>query len=448
MNITINNKFKEEKFYTLHVIFVEFLGLNVHIKINNDTENTYVTLENGNELILKDSFFQYHTNESYLSTDNLPKEVKQFEIKFNNETHKGVVLYGKPEIIIKPTKIECGIDIIASVFFMLSRWEEYVVKGKDKHNRFSAKSSIAYTFGFLNRPIVNEYVELLWNSLIYLGTIQKRKERKFQIIPTHDVDLPLMWWNFKDFVKTIAGDLIKRNDINGAFWSIKNYSKKLMGGKDPFDTFDYLMTLSERNNLKSHFFFMSGGTSNKDNFYKINHPIINDLINEINDRGHKIGFHPSYNAYNDTDQFAKELKKLNRYTPQSIKTGRNHFLRFEVPTTWQVWEHNNMEWDSSMSYADHEGFRCGTCYTFPVFDIINRKKMNLLEKPLIVMDGSLVTYQNLTYEEGYNKINNLVQEVKKYKGEFVFLWHNSAFNTNTWKPFQQIYERILNENRE
>jgi len=62
------------------------------------------------------------------------------------------------------------------------------------------------------------------------------------------------------------------------------------------------------------------------------------------------------------------------------------------------------------------------------------------------MDGSLVTYQNISVEEAYNKVNILLLEVKKYNGEFVFLWHNSAFNTKTWKPFQIIYEKILNEN--
>jgi len=34
-------------------------------------------------------------------------------------------------------------------------------------------------------------------------------------------------------------------------------------------------------------------------------------------------------------------------------------------------------------------------------------------------------------------------ETKKNTGEFVFLWHNSIFNTVQWKKYQDIYKRVL-----
>jgi len=82
------------------------------------------------------------------------------------------------------------------------------------------------------------------------------------------------------------------------------------------------------------------------------------------------------------------------------------------------------------------GFRCGVCYEYSVFDILNRKRLNLKEKPLIVMEGSFVTYQpNTTPKEMENKIKNLISEVKKYNGEFVYLWHNSSFY-GSWDRFR------------
>ena len=444
ITIKISNKFKEEKEYILNIIFSEFLGL--HYKIifvpNNDYE---IVLTNGNILKVRDDFFnKFRINESYLNSENIPKEISFLQKKLFCQSIP--VLFGRNEMKITVNKIILYADIFSSSFFMLTRWEEYVIKERDRHGRFSAKSSLAFKFGFLNRPIVNEYVELLWNSLVHLGIQHKRKERKFEIIPTHDVDLPKLWWGVNDVVKSIAGDVFKRKDLKSVFWTVKNYFKTILGEKDPFDTFEYLMNLSEKNNLTSHFFLMSGGTSSNDNYYKITNPDIKSLMIKIKDRGHVIGFHPSYNAYNQDSQFRKELIKLNENSPLNVNCGREHFLRFEVPTTWQIWEDNGMKWDSSMSYADHEGFRCGVCYSYPVFNILERKQLNLHERPLIVMDGSLVTYQNITAEEGYNKVNGLLQEVKKYNGEFVFLWHNSAFNTRSWKPFQIIYEKILNEN--
>lgn len=127
-----------------------------------------------------------------------------------------------------------------------------------------------------------------------------------------------------------------------------------------------------------------------------------------------------------------------------INFGRQHFLRFEVPTTWQVWEDNNMKWDSTLSYADREGFRCGVCYDFPVFNIFTRKKLKLYEKPLIVMDGSFKTYQKTISKQ--DMIDNLVilqNKVRKYNGTFVFLWHNSSFNTATLKKYEGVYKHII-----
>jgi hypothetical protein len=103
-----------------------------------------------------------------------------------------------------------------------------------------------------------------------------------------------------------------------------------------------------------------------------------------------------------------------------------------------------MDWDSTLSYADKEGFRCGVCYEYSVFNILTRKRMKLKEKPLIVMEGSFVTYQpNITPDKMEEKILSLVDKVKKYRGEFVFLWHNSSFNTKDWTSYQDLYPNIL-----
>jgi len=388
IEIFINSKFEAEKKYILNCFFNEFLGLSCIVTIRNNVLGYKIVLSNKNCVVVSDSFFEKVDEKYFESCHKIPEAVSYLKSPFR-EDEEIPVLYGDSNFEISINKISIGADIFSSAFFMLTRWEENSQIEKDKHNRFPFYASVASKFGFLDRPIVNEYVELLWSSLLHLGISQKRIARNFEIIPTHDVDLPRMWWNLKDFVKSLSGDLFKRRSVRNVIWSIKQYYNKIITGKDPFDTFDYLMTISENNNLKSHFFFMSGGTSKKDNYYRIDHPVINQLMDDINKRGHCIGFHPSYNAYNDASQFANELKLLQSISPQPIK---------------------------------------------------------LIERPLIVMDGSLFSYQDLSPEEGYNKINYLVQKVKEYNGEFVILWHNSAFNTPTWKNYQLIYERILNEN--
>ena len=44
---------------------------------------------------------------------------------------------------------------------MLSRYEELIIKERDIHNRFPAYLSIAKQNGFLDRPLIDEYIIVL-----------------------------------------------------------------------------------------------------------------------------------------------------------------------------------------------------------------------------------------------------------------------------------------------
>jgi hypothetical protein len=37
-----------------------------------------------------------------------------------------------------------------------------------------------------------------------------------------------------------------------------------------------------------------------------------------------------------------------------------------------------IDYGSTLSYADHAGFRCGVCYEYPAFDIKKRKQLKLI----------------------------------------------------------------------
>ena len=407
-----NNNLNERK-YIIDIIFNEFLGLEYHLEIGS--KDYEIELGNKKVLIIKDTFFnKYPKDLEYLKLENIPNKIEE-------------------------------LDIFSASFFMLTRWEEYVNKNRDSHNRFPAYESLAYKQGFLDRAIVNEHVEWLKQELLRLDSSLKFKEREFELILTHDVDAPLLHSSFIHHIKASILDIVQRKSIKLFINRNIDYLKiKLFNKQDPFDTFDYIMSLSEKVGLKSYFFFMAKGTSSYDNMYKSSDKFIKKLIKNIKKRGHFIGIHPTYNAYNNPAQFKKEKEELERSFNTKISFGREHYLRFEVPTTWQIWEDNNMEWDSTLSYADKEGFRCGVCYPYSAFNILTRKKLKLKERPLIVMEGSFATYQaNVSPVEMKKKIEGLMEQVKRYNGEFVLLWHNSSFNTDDWKKYKMVYESIV-----
>lgn len=445
MKIIIPNNNINEREYIIDILFNEFLGLEYILETDDKSNNWEIELNNNQKLIFEDSFFNKFSKDlNYLSFQNIPSEVKFTENNFIMEENIPII-FGNSTLQIKDSAITCGIDIFASSFFMLTRWEEYVDKTKDEHERFPSYASLSYKHNFLDRPVVNEYVEMLWNMLTHLEINQKRKKREYRLIPTHDVDFPLRYFSTKKVFKEIARDLIKNKKYMEALKKTKEYlSIKTKIKSDPYDTFDYMIDLEKKAGLKSYFFFMGKGTNPMyDDNYDMNNSYIKNLIQKIKKNGHEIGIHPSYFTFDDKNQMNKEKEIIEKSIHQKIKYGRQHYLRFEVPTTWQNWEDNDMGWDSTLSYADKEGFRCGVCYEYSVFNILTREKLKLKEKPLIMMEGSFVTYQpNIIADEMKDKIMILIDRVKKYQGEFVFLWHNSCFLEESNKI---VYEKILSE---
>ena len=61
------------------------------------------------------------------------------------------------------------------------------------------------------------------------------------------------------------------------------------------------------------------------------------------------------------------------------------------------------------------------------------------------MDGSLRAQEKMTVSLMKEKILDLKQKVKKYNGEFVFLWHNSSFNTKEWREYNKVYEEVISK---
>jgi hypothetical protein len=91
-----------------------------------------------------------------------------------------------------------------------------------------------------------------------------------------------------------------------------------------------------------------------------------------------------------------------------------------------------------MGYPEAEGFRCGICHDFPVFDLKSRTQLPLRELPLIAMDVTLAMYRGYTPAQAASKLQALYNEVKVHNGVFTLLWHNSSWNTAFWEPYKSV----------
>ena len=441
INIYINEKFYKEKDYASFVLFNTILGIDYDIHLHS--EDSYKICFDNSCITLIDTFFSAlsENNEYYNNANNIPETIVKHSYPFF-DIKDIPIIYGNDSYTFTENTAHLGLDIFASAFFMLSRWEEIAIKDRDKHNRFLEAESLSIKHNFNESPIVNMYADLLWALMQKLGCSAVRKDRKYKLYLTHDIDDFARYDKFGKFIKALGGDLIKRKSLHSFFNTISDYfAIKFNGRLDNYDKFDFLMNASESVNNVSRFYFIPGKVGETDVRFDIDMPKVNSCIENIINKDHVVGIHPSYDTYNNSDMFKQELNRL-LDKGCNIKEGRQHYLRFENPSTWNIWEQHSLKTDSSIGFYEHIGFRAGICNEYPVFDVVNRKMLRLIERPLIVMDTALRRISKNS-EDAINICTKVFETVSYYKGDFVLLWHNSNLSCNEWKSWDRIYLDVL-----
>jgi hypothetical protein len=437
INISIPDNFVPERSYLVYVIFEEFLGLKPRIVIDHTLSAEYVIGRDEKKIVFNDHFFSaVDPSHGYLFDEFVPKKVFFVSNGFLPDSSVPV-LYGIDKLETSGNEIRCGYDIFSCVFYMLTRWEEMVIKERDSLDRFPAQSSLAFKNGFLQRPVVNEWIAMLQKMLLHLfPSLTFKPSQSFHINFTHDIDFLNSPVSLREFAK----DVLKRRSI-AAFYRRFTY---LMKGENPYDLFDYFMNISERNSSLSRFYFMTGhNLIGRDGENYNSTPFYQKTLRHIKERGHVIGFHPSLLTYKDPIRFSREKAQLEADTGQSIIEGRQHALRFEMPSTWQMWDHNGLLIDSTMGYSAHEGFRCGTGNLFTVFDVINRKPLRLKEMPLVIMDTTLHVNRKLSIEQSAEIITGYINKGRKYNMPITLLFHNLIDESIDWGSWRRLYHDLF-----
>jgi len=440
ITIFIHNAWLNEKKYIFDFVFKEIFGTEYKLVVDN--VQSYRIIQGNSRLVIADAFFSgLEKDTPYYRNVNLVPD----KISFANYPDYNIssipVLFGKEELRSDDGFLFLSNDIFAAIFFMLTRWEEIAVGKFDIHHRFDENESLAVKNKFFLRPIVNEYIVFLKDLLQKSGISLNPMSKKYRIFFTHDVDEIARYDKPIKIVKALTGDLIKRKSINTFLRTIKDvYKIKFGKQKDVYDTFDFIMDLSEKRQIKSRFYFIPGLPGEEDVRFDINRKNSRKIIDNVKKRRHIVGIHPSYSSFDNKKQLLKELRRLKNYC-NNLFEGRQHYLRFSVPETWQSWEDAGLKVDSSMGYYSHVGFRCGICMEYPVFNVVTRKQLNLRERPLIVMDTALRRFAG-NKENAFVVATDMAKITKMYNGDFVLLWHNSNLSVNEWKGWDEVYKNI------
>lgn len=451
VNINIQNKehFINQIQYTFKTIFCilgiefEFIDLESS-RISTDD----IVINYGQKIQRKNNFINIKCGElftgKYLRKESIPNQPLK---KYNDIPIIYLSEDVEPYVVFKKKYIVTNIDIIQSIFFTITCYEEALLFEnikKDKCERFPSKKTLAFKENFVEIPIANEYIEWLLKWIRYLKPEYNKKllfkDYQFTACLSHDVD------RIEKYTYPLVNDIKKLkncglNHIREIFLhTLKNIDHKY----DPFNTFEYLRKCEKKYGFSSSFYFMTGGETSYDNNYRIDD--VYDLIKKLEKDDCEIGYHYSFNAYKNLKLRMQEKTILDEKVKNHVYGGRNHYLRFRAPISWKISQQVNLLYDTTVGYNDMIGFRCGLCTPYKVFDIFDNSELDIWEIPLIIMDGALKFGQTTIGKENdvKNQIKKYIDIVREYNGTFSVLWHNSSFDQPIWNGSKKIYEWMLN----
>lgn len=259
--------------------------------------------------------------------------------------------------------------------------------------------------------------------------------KTFAICLTHDVDEIYPTW-IHNLLAAAYG--FSRFD----FQSIKRYLLWRYRGKNssPFFNFRDIMELEAKHGAKSTFFFLTSGSDHIR--FRYNVEDIESTISDIADSGWEIGLHGGYYTYNSYRMIQQEKIKLEEVLGKQILGYRNHYLRFQVPDTWELLAQAGFKYDTTFGFNDEVGFRNGLCHPFRPFNPARDQEIDILELPLNIMDCALMELA-ASEKKAWEIALELIDTAAEHHGVLTLLWHNNSFHYPPRRGCQNLYEKIL-----
>jgi hypothetical protein len=349
---------------------------------------------------------------------------------------------------LKPIKenenpqLEKDADWLEILFFMLSRHEEYHAKPEDldEHGLMRSDAQWLVRINAHHSPLCDLLVVAIYQ---YLGLKPQTKPSGMTL--SHDLDHVKIFNEKYNLVRNMGGVLMRYRNLKPVFRLLKYYLNKKSGTwRDPYDNLPWM--LSQRTDIERIMYVPA-----------IKYPYILDpdhlafnekgkeMMGFSKEKGYKIGLHPGYLTWKNADLMQEQKHDLEQWIGEKITFTRQHYLRFAFPETADQIQKLGFKEDSTLGYRDKIGFRCGTGFPYRLYDFTNQKAYDWYEKPLIVMDISLLRESKFDAK----KIFTLWDDFKKNNANNTHItinFHNSVFFEPDISdfPLSELYQKMIN----
>jgi peptidoglycan/xylan/chitin deacetylase (PgdA/CDA1 family) len=344
----------------------------------------------------------------------------------------------KPLLILQANKAIISADIIAAAFYLLSGWQEYFSSERDRHGRFPYVTSVQKKYGFVALPVVNYYFDVLRAAVEHVSGKTLRPRRwgsqgaEFAAFISHDIDNLHSGWKAPAKAAFQQRKLSRFGQLLWQHWT----------QPDTWDNLEEVAAATAQYGAKSTFFVLpnsrqaANGISNAD--YQLK-PSLRQRFRQLREAGNEVCLHGSIGTALSAQQLSYELDAI-EYEGSGI---RFHYLSWDSTQTLGLLDTIGFDYDATLGFAEHFGFRHSYCQPFYPFDFAKGQEAGFLEIPLNVMDATLhhPQYLQLAPAEILPTLAPVFAEIKRFGGVASVLWHNENFDpANTQNGPQQFHE--------
>lgn len=311
-----------------------------------------------------------------------------------------------------------------------TRVEEYSPRFLDNRGRFPyAASSCCNVFDPVASQVLAEHgLRPSWPD-----------DHGFGVCLTHDIDWvymsPLAWG------RAAMAHLV-RDRGRRSFGGLVKAAR--MGKKWPLCNFETTIAVEEGYGATSSFFFLVQSPGEEDYSYEIE--TLDAEFGTILDHGCEVGLHGGFSCCRNLDQLLMRKARLEAVIGRPVVGYRNHYLCFDVPSSWEILSQAGFLYDTTFGYHDCIGFRNGMCYPFYPFNLNCGREIDILEIPLVISDAVLFAYMRLDLDQAWTQIRALIDRVEEVNGVITILWHNKSMLGSTLTLYCKILKYCSEHN--
>jgi len=363
-------------------------------------------------------------------------------------------------------------DLVASAFVLLTCWDEHACRERDRFGRlpYSASVFAANPALRIERPAVDTYVEILRSVLVPRlvelaaaplpeagwmwgdgGLGPGSSGARFAVALTHDVDNLWRWTpaGLRGAARAVARAL-RHGHAGAAVHEVRDVVDWLVihlpRGTDPYWTFLSILEGEDARRLSSTFYVIARHTAAVDGGQPETYARRIPDVLELLARGRReVGLHG-----NDADRLgaqpvAQDRADLALRAGQEVGGMRYHYLRCLYHETLTFLEQAGFAHDSSLAFAEHEGFRCGTSFPFHPYSLDEERPLQLIELPLALMDTTLqgARYRALEAPQAEAASQDVLDRARSAGGGIAMLWHNVRFDRRAAAGYDDVYWRLV-----